>query len=75
MLRLSLLATIGLLAAQGAAVSIKRFDSSEPFYDHDPNTPADCTLWWNSDDGISCDTALLIADVTISQLTSMVSLN
>ncbi|KFY31500.1 hypothetical protein V493_01051 [Pseudogymnoascus sp. VKM F-4281 (FW-2241)] len=71
MLRLSILATIGLLAAQGAAVSIKRFDSPEPFYDHDTNTPADCTLWWNSDDGLSCDTALLIADVTISQLTSI----
>ncbi|KFY19744.1 hypothetical protein V491_04249 [Pseudogymnoascus sp. VKM F-3775] len=71
MLRLSILATIGLLAAQGAAISIKRFDNPEPFYDHDHNTPADCTLWWNSDDGLSCDTALLIADVTISQLTSI----
>ncbi|KFY12573.1 hypothetical protein V492_03806 [Pseudogymnoascus sp. VKM F-4246] len=71
MLRLSIIATIGLLAAQGSAISIKRFDSPDASYDHDPNTPADCTLWWNSDDGISCDTSLLIADVTIDKLTSM----
>ncbi|KFY46610.1 hypothetical protein V494_00398 [Pseudogymnoascus sp. VKM F-4513 (FW-928)] len=71
MLRIFILATVGILAAQCTAVSIKRFDSSEPFYDHDPNTPADCTLWWNSDDGLSCDTTLLIAGVSVGELTAM----
>lgn len=82
MLRLSILATIGLLAAQSAAASVKRFndtitpffDSPAPFHDHDPKTPADCTLWWNSNDGLSCNTVLMIVGISIGQLTSMVSL-
>ncbi|GJC89488.1 lysM domain-containing protein ARB_05157 [Colletotrichum liriopes] len=73
MSRLSLLATFGLLAAQGTASILgrRRFDSSVPFYDYDPNVPADCNLWWNSDDGISCETVLLITGLSIGQLTSM----
>lgn len=81
MLRLSVLTAIGLLAAQSVAASVKRqgtikplFDSDEAFYDHDADTPADCTKWWNSDDGISCDTALLISGITEDQLTYLVSL-
>lgn len=75
MSRLSLLATFGLLAAQGTASILgrRRFDSSVPFYDYDPNVPTDCNLWWNSDDGISCETVLLITGLSIVQLTSMVS--
>lgn len=73
MLYHSVLAVIGLLAAQSAAASVKRFDSLAPFWDHDANTPADCTLWWNSDDGLSCDTALLIVGISANQLTLMVS--
>ncbi|WQF90152.1 Putative LysM domain-containing protein [Colletotrichum destructivum] len=73
MSRLSFLATFGLLAAQGTASILgrRRFDSTVPFYDHDPNVPADCNLWWNSDDGISCETVLLITSLSIGQLTSM----
>lgn len=74
MLGLSILATIGVFAAQSAALGVKRFDSSTPFYSHDPNTPADCTLWWNSDDGLSCDTVLTIVGISVSQLTAWVSL-
>lgn len=74
MLHLSILATIGVLAAQSVALGVKRFDSSTPFYSHDPNTPAACTLWWNSEDGISCDTVLLIVGISVGQLTAWVSL-
>ena len=56
MLRLSAIATVVLLASQSAAANLRRFDSLQPFYTHDPKTPADCALWWNSDDGITCDT-------------------
>ncbi|KAK6206270.1 hypothetical protein QIS74_13689 [Colletotrichum tabaci] len=56
--------TIGLLAAQSAYGAVtRRFDSLEPYYDHDANVPADCSLWWNSDDGLGCDTVLIIADM------------
>ncbi|SPO07756.1 uncharacterized protein DNG_10451 [Cephalotrichum gorgonifer] len=71
MVRPSLLASIGLLAGQSFAADLKRFDDTEPWYDHDDMTPADCSLWWNSDDGLSCDTVLIIAGISISQLTSM----
>ena len=81
MLRLSLLTAVGLLATQGTAASVKRqgtikpfFDDPEAFYDHDAGTPDDCTMWWNSDDGISCETAILIAGITEEQLTYLVSL-
>ncbi|KFY72525.1 hypothetical protein V499_07338 [Pseudogymnoascus sp. VKM F-103] len=70
MLHLSILATIGVLAAHSVALGVKRFDSSTPFYSYDPNTPAACTLWWNSDDGISCDTVLLIVGISVGQLTA-----
>ncbi|OLN95491.1 LysM domain-containing protein-like protein 5 [Colletotrichum chlorophyti] len=71
MLRLSVLATAGLLAGQSVAASIRRFDSLEPFYDHDPKTPADCTLWWNSDDGLTCETVLAIAGISVQDLTRL----
>ncbi len=74
MLRLPVITTVALLAAQSTAVSLKRYDSLEPFYIHDPKTPSDCTLWWNSDDGLSCDTVLTVAGISVSQLTAMVSL-
>ena len=74
MLRVSVLSTIGLLAAQSAAASVKRYDSAEPFYDHDPDTPEDCTLWWNSDDGLSCSTVLLLTGISDEQLTLWVGL-
>lgn len=81
MLSLSVLATSGLLAGHSAAASVKRqgtirpmFDSPEAFYDHDSGTPDDCTMWWNTDDGLSCETSLLIADITEDQLTYLVSL-
>ncbi|KAI8163641.1 LysM domain-containing protein [Colletotrichum sp. SAR 10_70] len=77
--RLSVLAALGLLVAQGTAISVKRvdrlaprrFDSSVPFYDHDSHAPSDCTLWWNSDDGLSCDTVLIIAGISAAQLTAL----
>jgi hypothetical protein len=47
---LSILTAVGVLVAQAADASIRRFDSLEPFYGHDPNVPTDCNLWWNSDD-------------------------
>ncbi|WYZ36306.1 hypothetical protein EsH8_XII_000056 [Colletotrichum jinshuiense] len=69
MSRLSFIATIGLLAAQSAYGAVtRRFDSLEPFYDHDANVPADCSLWWNSDDGLGCDTVLIIADISVAEL-------
>ncbi|KAL0938065.1 LysM domain-containing protein-like protein 5 [Colletotrichum truncatum] len=79
MLRLSVFTAVGILAAQSAAASVKRFDrlaprrfdSSVPFYDHDSNTPSDCTVWWNTDDGLSCDTVLTISGITIGQLSAM----
>lgn len=81
MLHSSVLATIGLLAAQSAAASVKRqgtikplFDSPEPYYDHDLGTPSDCTIWWNTDDGIGCDTVLLIANISVEQLALLVKL-
>lgn len=71
---LALVVTAGLLATQGAGASIiPRSDSTLPLYDHDPNVPADCNLWWNSDDGISCETALLMAGITVADLTRLVS--
>lgn len=73
MARLAILASIGALAAQAAAGSvIRRYDSTEAFYEHDTKVPSDCSLWWNSDDGLSCDTALLIAGVTVDDLTRLV---
>ncbi|KFY40861.1 hypothetical protein V495_05216 [Pseudogymnoascus sp. VKM F-4514 (FW-929)] len=70
MVGLPIFAAIGVFAAHSAAIGVKRFDSSTPFYSHDPNTPADCTLWWNSDDGLSCDTVLTIVGVSVGQLTA-----
>ena len=72
MARISTLITVGALAAQAMGASVRRFDSTEPFYEHDAKTPADCSLWWNSDDGLSCDTALLIAGVSVGDLARLV---
>lgn len=68
------LAIVGVFAAQSVAIGVKRFDSSTPFYSHDPNTPAACTLWWNTDDGLSCDTVLTIVGISVGQLTAWVRL-
>ncbi|GJD05490.1 hypothetical protein ColKHC_14315 [Colletotrichum higginsianum] len=55
---------MGLLAAVSAYGAVtRRFDSLEPLYDHDANVPAHCSLWWNSDDSLGCDTVLNIADM------------
>lgn len=73
MSRLSFITTFGLLAAHSASGAVtRRFDSVEPFYEHDANVPADCNLWWNSDDGLSCDTVLLIAGISIGELIRLV---
>ena len=69
---LSIFTAVGVLACHATGASIRRFDSLEPFYEHDANVPTDCNLWWNSDDGLSCETALLVAGVSVNDLTRLV---
>ncbi|KAL8282909.1 hypothetical protein RB600_006079 [Gaeumannomyces tritici] len=72
MSRFSALVTIGLLATQGAGASVhRRWDSLEPLYKTDPGAPSDCSLWWNTDDGMPCDLALTIAGATEADLTRL----
>ncbi|KAK8007864.1 hypothetical protein PG989_001854 [Apiospora arundinis] len=71
MARLSIITAVGVLAAQAVGASIRRSDSLEPFYEHDAGVPADCNLWWNSDDGFTCETALLLAGVSVDELTRL----
>lgn len=73
MFQASIIATVGLYATQTFGAALLLWDSDLPLYDHDPDVPADCTLWWNTDDGLSCQTALSIAGVPIADFLRLVS--
>nr|UQJ82176.1 secretory protein [Falciphora oryzae] len=69
MSRFSALVTLGLLVTQSAGASVhRRWDSAEPLFKTDPGAPSDCSLWWNTDDGMPCDVALAIAGATEADL-------
>ncbi|TLD25414.1 hypothetical protein PspLS_05917 [Pyricularia sp. CBS 133598] len=68
MFRASIIATVGLCATQTLGAALLIWDSDFPLYDHDPDVPVSCTLWWNTDDGLSCQTALSIAGVPVADL-------
>ncbi|KLU90142.1 LysM domain-containing protein [Magnaporthiopsis poae ATCC 64411] len=68
----SAIATLGLLVTHSAGVPVhRRWDSASPFFETDPGAPSDCSLWWNTDDGLPCDVALNIAGAIEADLTGL----